>query len=127
MRFPVLVWGLATIGLSSCATLTRTNVVDFTVETEPAGAVVKTSTGFLCTSPCTIKHPRKDGFDVTVSKLGFKTVDVHVASKLAAGGAAGVAGNVIVGGVFGIAADAMSGAADDLVPNPIKLKLEPQS
>jgi hypothetical protein len=50
-----------------------------------------------------------------------------VEAKLAGSGAAGVAGNILIGGVVGVVTDVASGASNDLVPNPVKLKLEPQS
>jgi hypothetical protein len=49
-------------------------------------------------------------------------------SRLIAGaGAAGVAGNVLVGGLIGIGVDMATGASQDLVPNPVNVKLEPES
>jgi hypothetical protein len=35
-----------------------------------------------------------------------------------------MAGNVLVGGLIGIGVDAYSGAMNDLVPNPLSVKLE---
>ena len=43
---------------------------------------------------------------------------------MAKSGGAAVAGNVLVGGVVGLGVDAISGAAKELVPNPIKVNLE---
>jgi hypothetical protein len=34
-------------------------------------------------------------------------------------------GNAVVGGIVGIAVDATDGAMDDLVPNPLKVTLDP--
>ena len=49
---------------------------------------------------------------------------LNVTHKTADAGAAGVAGNVFVGGIIGLAVDAETGASQDLVPNPVDVKLE---
>jgi hypothetical protein len=38
-----------------------------------------------------------------------------------------VAGNVLVGGVIGLGVDMYTGASQDLVPNPVKVTLEPEA
>lgn len=115
------------VGLSAtaCATVTRGTNEAWTVETDPSGAAVKTTAGFACdATPCTFKMPRKSEFEVTISKPGYKTYTGHVTHAVAGAGAAGVAGNVLVGGVIGLGVDAVSGAAMDLKPNPLKVALE---
>jgi len=47
-----------------------------------------------------------------------------VTHKTADAGAAGVAGNILVGGIIGLGVDAATGASQDLVPNPVEVKLE---
>jgi hypothetical protein len=113
--------------LGACATVTRGTHTDFKVESVPSGAAVKTTTGFTCATPCQLKLPRKDGFDVTITLEGYQPQTVHVSSKVQGGGAAGFVGNAVVGGVLGGAIDASSGAMKDLVPNPVKVKLQPVS
>ncbi|MBU6373551.1 MAG: PEGA domain-containing protein [Alphaproteobacteria bacterium] len=113
---------------SGCATVTRGTNTAFTVETTPGGAAVQTSNGFSCTStPCTFKMPRKSTFAVTVTKPGYKSVTSNVVTKVAGAGGAGMAGNVILGGVIGAGVDAASGAMLDLVPNPMRITLEPET
>lgn len=113
-------------GLGACATVTRGTTQQVTVRSEPPGAAVKTSTGFSCAStPCTFKMPRKEGFDVTITKEGYEDAKVTVESKMSGGGAAGLAGNVIAGGIIGIGVDATSGALMDLTPNPVEVTLTP--
>lgn len=112
--------------LGACATVTRGTHTDFAVESVPAGAAAKTTTGFSCAAtPCKLKLPRKEGFDITITLEGYQTRVVHVASKVQGGGAAGFVGNAVVGGVLGAAIDGSSGAMKDLVPNPVKVKLQP--
>ena len=123
MKLAIL--GIAATSLSACATVTRGTTDAWVVETDPAGARVETSNGHLCKeTPCAIKMPRKSEFTATVVKEGYETVTVTVTHKTAGAGAAGMAGNVLVGGIIGIGVDAASGATQDLVPNPVVLKLQ---
>lgn len=95
------------------------------VNTEPSGAQVQTSNGMSCGStPCALKMPRRSDLVVHITKKGCKNIDVNVTHKTADSGAAGVAGNVLVGGVIGLAVDASTGASQDLVPNPVQVKLQ---
>ncbi|MDB5458677.1 MAG: translation initiation factor 2, gamma subunit, GTPase [Caulobacteraceae bacterium] len=114
-----------TASLGACATVTRGTSEAFVVQTDPGGASVKTNIGFACDqTPCTFKMPRKSDFDVTIAKPGYVTVNTHVTHHTASGGAAGMAGNVLVGGLIGIGVDATSGATQDIIPNPLIVKLE---
>lgn len=118
--------GLAA-SLGGCATVTRGTTTKFTVASTPPGGAVKTSTGFTCDpTPCSMTMPRKESFDVTVTKAGYAPKTLHVRSSVSGGGAAGLAGNVLIGGVIGMAVDGTSGAMDDLTPNPLQVDLEPE-
>lgn len=111
--------------LSGCATVTRGSKDVLEIKTTPAGAQVQTSNGFSCSStPCAIKMPRRSEFVVDITRPGCKPMDVNVTHKTADGGAAGVAGNVLVGGIIGLGVDAATGASQDLVPNPVEVTLE---
>ena len=117
-RFGVRALTLVGVALSlpACATITRGSSQEFTVESTPPGARVSTSNGFQCdATPCTFRMPRKDEFRATVSLDGYATQTHEISSVISAGGAAGLAGNVIFGGVV----DASSGALNDLTPNPL--------
>jgi len=111
-------------GLGACATVTRGTSTEFKVISSPDGAQVKTSTGFTCSpTPCSMKMPRKDAFDVTISKDGYAAQVVHVRSAVQGGGAAGFAGNLVAGSIVGMAVDGSDGAMDDLIPNPLTVTL----
>lgn len=111
--------------LSGCATVTRGSKDVLEIKTTPAGAQVQMSNGFSCSStPCAIKMPRRSEFVVDITRPGCKPMDVNVTHKTADGGAAGVAGNVLVGGIIGLGVDAATGASQDLVPNPVEVTLE---
>jgi hypothetical protein len=49
-----------------------------------------------------------------------------VTSGVSNGGAAGMAGNVILGGLIGAVVDGASGAMNDLRPNPLQVAMVPQ-
>ena len=118
----LLAFGLSVTG---CATITRGTKDVFVVETDPIGASVTTTNGFNCkATPCSIKMSRKSDFDVTISKPGYKTWTGHVTNKVAGGGGAAMAGNVLVGGIIGAVVDGNNGSMLDLVPNPLAVKLE---
>jgi PEGA domain len=114
----------ATFVGSGCATITRGTTQSWTVETEPSGATVTLSSGETCTSPCTLKKKRKFPFAVDICKTGYSRVSTQVLSSIKGGGAAGMAGNVLVGGLIGIGVDAGSGATKDLTPHPLSVTLE---
>jgi hypothetical protein len=110
---------------AACATVTRGSNDTWTVNTEPAGAAVKTSNQYACdATPCTFKMPRKSEFEVTITKAGYKTWTGHVTHHVSGAGGTAMAGNVILGGIIGAGVDAYSGAMNDLVPNPLSVKLE---
>jgi hypothetical protein len=115
--------------LSGCATITRGSTQAFVVETTPSGASVRTSLGQECSAtPCTFaKVERDSNFTVTISKPGYRTTTHTVTHQTASGGAAGMAGNVLIGGLIGGVVDANSGATQDLVPNPLRVTLEPEA
>jgi hypothetical protein len=111
--------------LGGCATITRGTTDQWTVNTTPTGAAVRTSNLFSCEqTPCTFKISRKAEFNVTITKPGYKEWTGRVTHHIANGGGAAMAGNVVFGGLIGAVADASSGAMNDLVPNPLNVTLE---
>lgn len=115
----------ALLVVQGCATVTRGTTEAFVVDSEPVGANVTLSSGERCRTPCTLTRKRKDSFMVTIELDGYETVQTQVQSQVAGGGAAGMAGNVLVGGIIGVGVDAASGATKELVPNPLRVKLVP--
>lgn len=116
----------ATLLTQGCATITRGTSQGYVIESEPAGAQVTLSNGQTCTTPCALNLKRKHGFTATFKKDGFQTQQTNVVSQIADMGAAGMAGNVVFGGVIGVGVDALSGATNELVPNPLKITLTPE-
>lgn len=113
--------------LAGCATITRGTTEAFVVETTPSGASVTTSLGLSCSpTPCAIpKIKREAEFSVTISKDGYESTTHNITHQMSGGGGAGMAGNVILGGGIGAIVDANSGATQELVPNPLKVTLQP--
>lgn len=115
----------AALSLAGCATITRGSNDTLVVNSTPTGAQVKMSDGQTCNNtPCTFKVPRKSELNVLVTKDGCKHQQVRVSNKVAGGGSAAMAGNVLVGGIIGAGVDASTGAMLDLVPNPVEVTLE---
>jgi hypothetical protein len=111
--------------LSACATVTRGSREAWVAESDPPGARVETTNGFSCaTTPCSIRMPRRSEFTATFTKDGYRPVQVSVGHQLAGEGALGMAGNVLVGGVIGLGVDVVSGASQDLHPNPVHVTME---
>lgn len=108
---------------SGCATITRGTTEAWVVESEPAGAQVRLSSGQTCTTPCTLELKRKNNFGVEIEKEGYDRVSTQVVSSNSRAGAVGMAGNVLFGGLIGIGVDAASGATKELRPNPLVVKL----
>jgi hypothetical protein len=120
------VWVVAfALALGACASVTRgwNNQVQF--HSNPPGAEVRTSMGHVCITPCTLQFGRKDEFVATFSKAGYETQHIQVNTRIAPGGAAGFAGNVILGGVVGAGVDVASGATLEHCPNPVTVTLRP--
>lgn len=110
-----------------CATITRGTTTDVVFQSEPPGAAMETTHGFWCTTPCTLRMARSDAFVATFTLEGYEPQSIPVQSEVSGGGAAGLAGNLLIGGVIGGVVDATSGAMNDLIPNPVLANLVPLS
>ena len=95
------------------------------IETDPAGAQAQLSNGLQCRTPCSLKVKRRGDFVVTIEKQGCETVRASITSSVDTGGAAGMAGNIVLGGIIGAGVDAGTGAMHSHKPNPLVVKLEP--
>lgn len=109
--------------LTGCATVTRGVNDTITVNSDPANANVVVSSGQRSKTPATFKLPRNKAVTVDVSKDGYESQSIQVVPQIQGGGAAGMAGNVLVGGIIGVGVDAVSGAMYDLKPDQISVKL----
>lgn len=115
---------LTVMSVSACATITRGTNDVLVVNSTPTGAQVKMSNGESCdNTPCTFKVPRKSELNVLITKQGCEHQQIRVTNKVAGGGGAAMAGNVLVGGIIGAGVDASNGSTLDLVPNPVEVTL----
>lgn len=115
----------AALALAGCATITRGTQDVLIVQSTPVGAHVKLSNGETCdATPCTFKLPRKSELNVLIQKQGCEPQQIRVTNKVANGGGAAMAGNVLVGGIVGAGVDASTGAMLELIPNPVVATLE---
>ena len=111
---------------SGCATITRGSSEVLVIDTDPPGAAATLSSGHYCKTPCSIELKRKNNVHVKLEKDGYEFVETDINSQISNAGAAGMAGNVLLGGLIGVGVDAATGATKQLVPNPLKVKLEPK-
>jgi hypothetical protein len=117
--------GLAAAG---CATIIRGTKQEFAIISEPPSATATLSTGQTCVTPCNLKLPRKEAFDVTLTLDGYEPATAHVNSGWSRGGTQTfVVGNIILGGLVGMGVDASNGATRDLAPPPPPITVVPEA
>lgn len=124
MRHAMLILSLIILS-TGCATITRGTNEAYGIQTTPPGADARLSNGLSCVTPCSLKVKRRGDFTVTLAKDGYETVNASVTSSVDGGGAAGMAGNVILGGIIGAGVDAGTGAMHAHKPNPLVVTLTP--
>jgi uncharacterized protein YceK len=108
---------------SGCASITRGTTEAYAVQTKPPGAEVRSSSGWNCVTPCSVKVKRRGDFVLTMTKPGYEDVTATVTSSIDGAGAAGMAGNVILGGIIGAGIDAGTGAMHSHKPNPLVVEM----
>lgn len=122
----ILLFAALGAALAGCASVTRGFNDTVEIYYDPPQAKVSTNLGHVCTSsPCSLEVPRKKAFTVSAGLEGYAPQVVQVESKLAPGGVAGMAGNVLVGGVIGVGIDAATGATLEHFPNPVLIEMIP--
>lgn len=94
------------------------------VDSNPQDAEVRLSTGQVARTPASFEVGRRDTLTVFVSKPGYKNRTLIIQSEVGGGGAAGMAGNVLLGGIIGAGIDAGTGAMYEHKPNPLMIQLE---
>lgn len=110
---------LAATLLAGCATAIRGTTNQVTFASEPSGALVSTSLGHSCVTPCVIAIERNKPFEATFRKDGFEHAVVAVRTEVSREGGTSFAGNLLLGGLIGMGVDAVNGAALDHQPNPV--------
>jgi hypothetical protein len=110
--------------LSACATVTRGVNQGFTITSSPSGSQVTLSTGESCVTPCTLTMSRSGEFDVTFELEGYKLIVTQVVSQRADANRGTTAGSVLYAGAGLVVIDMLSGALNELTPNPLHVDLE---
>lgn len=108
--------------LAGCATTVVGTTQTVHLETDPPGArLTVLPEGTECVSPA----------DVTLERRKVHTVEARLPGHRLARGyldrvdSGAALGNILVGGIIGILVDYDSGAAFDLLPDPLRIELEP--
>ena len=83
------------------------------------------SENHTCVTPCAVQVNRNSELQVKVEMDGYEPEVVVLTREVAATGAAGFAGNILLGGIVGMGVDAVSGAPLDHKPNPVIVTLRP--
>lgn len=125
MLLRILIIATSLAFASGCATVTRGTTESFVVESDPPGAMVRSSTGWTCETPCRVKVKRRSDFTLSIEKEGYEPVKTIVTSSIDGAGTAGMAGNVILGGLIGAGIDAGTGAMHSHKPNPLQITMQP--
>lgn len=114
--------------LTGCATAKRGMTETFEVRSTPTGASVSSTSGWDCTTPCSVKVARRGDFVVTVRKEGYVTETFTVKSVPIGGDKRGLGERVVLGetAAIGKVTDWASGANREHQPNPLEVELEPE-
>ncbi len=119
---------LIPLAIAGCATVQRGPTETFVVRSTPSGAEVSSTSGWECTTPCTVKVARRGDFVVTVRKEGYVTQTLSVKSVPVQKKKRTLGDRVQVPtGLIGTAADMASGANLEHQPNPLEVRLEQET
>ena len=120
----LLLAGLLCQGLlSGCATIINGPTQAIPVASDPAFADVVVDGQSMGQTPTDITLTRKRNHLVILSKEGYRQKSIAVTRAIGYA----VWGNAIAGGLIGWGIDATSGSQNNLSPDIISVKLEPQS
>ena len=115
--------------VSGCGTIVQQSAIDLLyVKSDPPGAQVTLSTGVKGITPCQFELPRKAKLMVVIEKEGYEQVEVMVQGITTPKRAliSGLGNQIVGAGLLGEMMDDQSGAAFELKPNPIEVKLKPK-
>src|SRR5262245_12975168 len=122
---------LAVAGLlPGCASATRGWTEQIAVSSTPSGAVAMVAGNgepIECVTPCAVTVRRNADITITMHKPGYDDEVVTLTKDIAATGAAGFAGNLLLGGVVGMAVDGAGGAPLEHKPTPVIVTMRPRT
>jgi hypothetical protein len=112
--------------LSSCASIVRGSSEKLVIQSSPAGAEVRLSTGHSGLTPFQADVPRKGTILVTVSKAGYKELNTAIISSIDGGSLGlGTAANFLFLPIVNDVVDYKTGANYSHKPNPLFVTLIP--
>lgn len=114
---------------SGCATVVQQSATDLLyVKSDPSGAQVTLSTGVKGITPCQFELPRKAKLMVVIEKEGYEQVGVVVQGIITPKKflLSGLGNHLVGANQLGALVDDQTGAAYELKPNPIEVKLKPK-
>ena len=114
---------------SGCATVAQQSATDLLyVKSDPSGAQVTLSTGVKGITPCQFELPRKAKLMVVIEKEGYEQVGVVVQGIITPKKflLSGLGNHLVGANQLGALVDDQTGAAYELKPNPIEVKLKPK-
>jgi len=115
---------LALLVLAGCGMIAHGTSQHIRCTTVPSGAVVSTSDGTTCSTPCTITLKRKKDDFVTFRREGYDTVSLPIHAVISTNSA----GNILLpGGLVCWGVDLASGGAYHLEPASVDLNLTPDA
>ena len=128
MRLRHILLASPVIGMivSGCATITGGGEDDVPVQTSPSGASVSSSSGTFCTSPCAVAGLRTVAMTITISKPGYVTKVVSIASKPVAGTESADSPMPSLD-YLGRIVDSKVGANFEHIPGAVSVTLQPKS
>lgn len=117
---------ISLVVLTGCATVKRGPTETFEVRSTPMGASVTSTSGWECTTPCSVKVARRGDFVVTVRKDGYVTETFTIKSVPVQEKKKGLKDRVVLADTeyIGRATDWASGANREHRPNPLEVDLE---
>ena len=127
-RFGLLALLCITVALSGCASIVSGTKQNVKITSMPDAADVKIERLLVNTNlvewegktPAVVKLSRKESFLITVSLPGYQKAEIPVSAGSMNGW---VWGNIFTGGFMGVLIDSFDGAAENLKPDKIDVKL----
>jgi PEGA domain len=111
---------IATVSLTSCASIVNGPTQKIPVNSYPNGATVNVDGRQLGQTPTVVEVSRKTDHTLSVYKPGYQQRNVHLKRSVSGW----VAGNLLVGGVIGGAADAVTGSMYKINPEAVNVQLD---
>lgn len=115
--------------LSGCATMVQKSATNLLyVNSDPPGAQVTLSTGVKGITPCQFELPGKAKLMVVIEKEGYEQVGVVVQGIITPKKflLSGLGNHLVGANQLGALVDDQTGAAYELKPNPVEVKLKPK-